>query len=370
MGDILTESEIRKFRIIENGALGSYKPTSYDLRLGNCHYIFYGKSKPETKWTLTFIGSQDELQKRNEKFPKYRKPLDSGTMLTIPPYGSAIIELLEVVDTYNPAMQHKKLIVGRFDLKLSHVYQALISQQATQVEPFYKGHLYCFVHNLSNSSIHLEAGERIATIEFSFAGEHLSDNERETFIRNHINTATGKYKDKAYSTELGIEEVRWFHETNSLPSDCGLHRLLGSFEDKATDLSSTLSNQFFEFTSREETINKLVSQVERKSMEKRKSMELIASMIASLLSLATITTIWTFYQQLANVIAVQNAGLIATGLPPDATNQANPLIGVLIVSVLFILTGVCSFLTGTRFPRSSDKKRHSNGGSQNEQSSV
>ena len=186
-GGVLTEGEIKKLGIITNGDASCYQLTSYDLRLGSCHYIFDKSSGPSGPgWTLVHIGSMQQLRKLNQNViidaQKYHPPKGSRNILTIPAYGSAIVELKEVVDTYSAAVQENKLIVGRFDLKLSRVYQALISQQATQVEPLYKGRLYCFIHNLGDKQIELQEDEKIATIEFSYAGINLEEKERKEII--------------------------------------------------------------------------------------------------------------------------------------------------------------------------------------------
>ena len=78
------------------------------------------------------------------------------------------------------------MIVGRFDLKIKAIYKGLISQQATQVEPCYKGKLYCFIHNLTAKEIRLQREEAIATIEFSYAGASTDKEEINNIIKEQL----------------------------------------------------------------------------------------------------------------------------------------------------------------------------------------
>ena len=102
---------------------------------------------------MIYIGdaNEDDLNKNYPIAEWYKRP--DGTRsrtLTIPRFGSALIQLQQIINTYDIAYEKKILIVGRFDLKLSRVHEGLISQQATQVEPCYYGKLFCFIHNLRN----------------------------------------------------------------------------------------------------------------------------------------------------------------------------------------------------------------------------
>ena len=311
-GGGLTEGEIKKLGIITNGDASCYQLTSYDLRLGSCHYIFDKSSGPSGPgWTLVHIGSMQQLRKLNQNViidaQKYHPPKGSRNILTIPAYGSAIVELKEVVDTYSAAVQENKLIVGRFDLKLSRVYQALISQQATQVEPLYKGRLYCFIHNLGDKQIELQEDEKIATIEFSYAGINLEEKERKEIIEKKKNEIVDKYKNSEYSgkDKLGIEEVRWFYEQGRLPSDCGLNRLYDQVEQKVTSASERFDQQFSDYFEKESTLVKITDRVTDRMQAQRKNLEALVAVVTAILSLGIGSLIWMFYQELVELMERQ-----------------------------------------------------------------
>lgn len=225
----LTGEEIKKHQLIHpepNSSEDCYQATTYDLTLGEGHYIYNGyNSEQKQKWDLIYIGESDtrlRVLNENSASEQYRRlDRDKPQTLNIPPYGSAFVQLNETVDTYTVAKEKDLLVVGRFDLKLSNVHQGLISQQATQVEPCYKGKLFCFIHNLSNQPIHLKYGQKMATIEFSYVSCFCNGEKRREIIDTLMTKNKKKY-DKQYCNETGISDVRYFHSTEQLPDDCGL----------------------------------------------------------------------------------------------------------------------------------------------------
>ena len=316
----MTCDELRRFQLILNGDDKSYQLTSYDLRLGSCHYVFNhpagssaSQGKSESRWQLIHIGSDEELSHLNENSEssqKYEVPKALRHTLAIPPYGSAIIELKETVDTYTAAVENNKLIIGRFDLKLSQVYQALISQQATQVEPLYCGKLYCFIHNLSGRDIFIREGEKIATIEFSYAGEQLKEEERKALINSFLEKEKKKPPKKytsLYATEdrRGIKEVRWFYEQGRLPSDCGLNGLHADVEKKVTAAADQFNQKFDSFFEKEETLKKIAERVQSRIREQQRNLEMLVAVVTGAASLGVGSLIWMFYQELVKLIEWQ-----------------------------------------------------------------
>jgi len=256
---ILTGAEISKYKIIveksEDGYCSEKKCfqfASYDLRVGDSHYVYDGSSE-EHNWSLVFIGDNDKYNELNKNEPHYEKPTGNMGELVIPPYGSAIIQLEEVIDTKTVAQDHKLLVVGRFDLKLKRVYQALISQQATQVEPYYYGKLYCFVYNLSDKAVVLSHKEPIATIEFSYVST-MCDYKAED-----------KYLDEFSYPGGGIKDVRWFSRHNRLPSECGLARfkqtLNNSLMDGLESIPDEIEQQFNTWSNKKETIESIAARI-------------------------------------------------------------------------------------------------------------
>jgi deoxycytidine triphosphate deaminase len=252
----LTKEEIilHKLVIPENDITLNYQPATVDLTLGNCHYVYDGDdstSDTGKKWRLVFIGEAerfDYLNQNSNGAPKYSWQDDGRSKtLTIPRYGSALIELNETIDTRSAA-DSGHLIVGRFDLRLRLVQQGLVSQQGTQVEPYYRGKLYCFLHNFSNNSIEIKLGERVATAEFSYVSCFCSDEKRQEIIDSLGKKNSGKY-NKNFCDGKGIREVRYFWDQDKLPDDCGL---LGLKHDVRNDIFSS------------DTINSLAEKVEEK----------------------------------------------------------------------------------------------------------
>lgn len=313
-GSVLTGQELRDLSIIQEGDEAGYQLTSYDLRLGSCHYVYDNSQKQDddldrARWRLFHIGSDENLQdlNRDEKgSQKYEIPSSARHTLTIPPYGSAIIELKETVDTYTAAVEHQVLVVGRFDLKLSKVYQALISQQATQVEPFYQGKLYCFIHNLSGNAIRMDENDKIATIEFSYAGKYLDQDQWKKLIEDNEKNEVRKYAQSQYANKHGINEVRWFYEQKRLPSDCGLNGLYAKAERNVSDAVKKFDQTFEDYFAREDTQKNIAERVQARIQEKQRSLEILVTVVTGILSLGFGSIIWMFYQELAKVIARQD----------------------------------------------------------------
>lgn len=275
----LTGDEIIEHGLIipeRNSRKSNLQVTTYDLTLGEGHYIYDGyNTDKDKKWNLVFVGSDNRLRELNEQnsaAEQYnRLNKDKPRTLYIPPFGSAFVQLNETVDTYTVADEKNLLIVGRFDLKLSNVHQGLISQQATQVEPCYKGKLFCFIHNLSNQNISLKYGDKIATIEFSYVSCFCNKEKRIQLIRELKEKNKDKYKAD-FCSETGINEVRYFHAEEQLPDDCGL---LG-FNKKTLELIKS-----------DKVLNELAKEVEKKVDKKAKWIPVIVAIIGAIVSVIT-----------------------------------------------------------------------------------
>lgn len=231
----LTGTEIQKYEILSysDGTKipdEEFQATTFDLRLGDGHYL-YDENIDDRKWQPYYIGPKELSSLNNGKDEPFARPRsDDPRTLVIPPFGSALIELYETVDTLSVADKENILLVGRFDLKLSNVHQGLISQQATQVEPCYKGKLFCFLHNLSNTAIFLEHKKKIATIEFSYVS-CLHDEEKCKMIIEDLKVQNAKRYEREYCDTHGITDIRYFFYAKKLPKDCGLLSLKKKMED-------------------------------------------------------------------------------------------------------------------------------------------
>lgn len=233
---VLSEDEVKTHKLIVKPNDENFSPTVYDLSLGGFHYL-YGIGKDTQVLTPICIDSDPEMQAENSKGgEQFVRPYGNATnILTIPRLGSALIQLNEIVDTYTIADKNNVLITGRFDLKLSLVNRGLVSQQGTQVEPCYKGRLYCFVHNFSNKAIELKYGDPIASVEFSYVSCFCNEDKRTEVIlklmeRNKDERyLTGEYCDPG----KGIMNVRYFRRKKTLPDECGLFSAISVAKDAA-----------------------------------------------------------------------------------------------------------------------------------------
>ena len=285
----LTKNEIKEHGLIvidDNEHPPTFQTTTVDLTVGDGHYLFDGdrKTTSERKWKLLFIGDPGKMAKLNQNPSpeKYEAPnIDQGHTLVIPAYGSALVQLNEIIDTFTAANDPKNLlIVGRFDLKLQAVHQGLISQQATQIEPCYRGKLFCFIHNLSNKEISLKWGDRLATIEFSYASCFCNLETKKKIIQELKKKTKIKYSNR-FCNGQGIEEIRYFYDQQRLPNDCGLVGFQNKLE---TDLFS------------EDAITKLADRVDKKMSRKAAWIPAILALIGAIVTIGT-TIISTNYKR-------------------------------------------------------------------------
>lgn len=254
MAGILTSKEIVFYELVEYSTdeKESLKPTTFDLTMGEGHFVYSGGNDGEKRmWDLFYIGEDDDMEKLNQNCApcdKYKRQDDNKRRtLMIPAYGAALIQLKETVDTYSVVEQHKRFVVGRFDLKLGSVHRGIISQQATQVEPYYRGKLFCFIYNLSNKPIYIKQGDKIATIEFSYVSCFGGEEESKEMVMKLQKMNKEKYK-KPYCDSNGITDIRYFRSREQLPPDCGLLGLRDSIlqeikEDKLVE-QLTKSDKF------------------------------------------------------------------------------------------------------------------------------
>lgn len=129
---------------IENNITGA----AYDLSLGD-EYYYGGKIK-----TLS----------------------DKDPFVLIEPYDYAIVTSKEITN-------FPKDIAGRFDLSVSLFCQGIILSNGPQVDPGFRGRLFCLLFNTSNAPVFLKRGQHYATFEFNKLIEPTTP-------------YTGKYQDK------------------------------------------------------------------------------------------------------------------------------------------------------------------------------
>lgn len=134
-GSFLAEKDIRL--MIQNGMLvkgatdKNIKGASYDLRLGDEYY--YG-------------GEIKKIEEENFR-------------LTIEPYDYAIVSSKEEICLPKDVVAHFGLTVGLF-------CQGIILSNGQQVDPGFRGTLFCLLFNTSNRPVTIKRNEHYATIEF------------------------------------------------------------------------------------------------------------------------------------------------------------------------------------------------------------
>lgn len=104
---------------------------SYDLRLAD-EYFYSGEIK--------------ELSKKNP-------------FIIIEPYDYVIASCYE-------AANFPRDITARFDVAVNLFCQGIILSNSTQVDPGFRGKLFCLLFNTSNKSVCLKRGQHFVTIEF------------------------------------------------------------------------------------------------------------------------------------------------------------------------------------------------------------
>ena len=275
---ILTDKEIEEYGIISSSQLkkDNLKIASYDMTVGDRHFIYEGSGD----WTAVYIGDVSNLDAENKMIAderlKLRLPARGGQNLIIPPFGSAIVQLDEDVDLYTVVEKKGLLVAGRFDLKLKAIYKGLISQQATQVEPLYKGKLYCFLHNLGSQEVVLKAKSAIATIEFYVAGDVIPESNRKEFIEAAKKENT-KYQSGQFKGDNGIADIRWLYEQQMLPEECGIapiYKLANGNVEKAVE----------DYMEKSETVERLSERVSTRLNERQNAIKILFSLIVAVIS--------------------------------------------------------------------------------------
>ena len=110
--------------------LNNVQAASYDLRVG------------------------DEIWCRGSFYDLYK-----DDDFEIPPYSYAIVKTLE-----RAALP--SFFIGEFDIKVGHFLSGILLSNGPQVDPGYKGDLFCMLFNGSSTSRSIRHGDHFATIHF------------------------------------------------------------------------------------------------------------------------------------------------------------------------------------------------------------
>jgi deoxycytidine triphosphate deaminase len=135
-GAVLTGKDMRP--MMAGGTLlvgadhANLRSASYDLRVGK---------------EILFRNQIIELTEKEARFE-------------LPAFSYAIVSALEIASL-------PPFVIGRFDLKVSSFFEGLILSNGPQVDPGYKGALFCLLYNASGRPRTLTLGKHFATIDFT-----------------------------------------------------------------------------------------------------------------------------------------------------------------------------------------------------------
>lgn len=127
----LIELMILNGTLLQGAELRSVEPASYDLRLGDEYY------------------AAGKVRSLSERDP----------ILLIEPYDFAIVTSREVAEL-------PREVSARFDLTVGLFSQGVILSNGPQIDPGYRGGLFCLLFNTSSRPILIKRGQHYATIEF------------------------------------------------------------------------------------------------------------------------------------------------------------------------------------------------------------
>lgn len=176
--------------LLRNADIDNIKGASYDLSIGD-EYYYSGKIKELT---------------------------DKDPFILIEPYDYAIVTSKEIANM-------PRDVVGRFDLSVSLFCQGIILSNGPQVDPGFKGRLFCLLFNTSNALISLKRSQHYATLEFNKMIEPSESYQ-------------GKYQDK--------DKIVYYLPSNSMRG--AINELKKEIEQVKKE-SKTLQNTFLAITS-------------------------------------------------------------------------------------------------------------------------
>ncbi len=128
---IKTYATTEGIKLIDPFEEKSLKPARYNLHLGDEYYVN----------------------------GQYKKLSDDNPDLEIEPFSLVVISTEEVLNM-------PVYLIGRWNLKIPLVYKGLLWSGAAQVDPGYRGKLFCPLYNLSTERVILKYKQEIVSIDF------------------------------------------------------------------------------------------------------------------------------------------------------------------------------------------------------------
>jgi deoxycytidine triphosphate deaminase len=139
----------------EHVAVGGVLPSKIIERMTDCGLLLQGFERGKIS------GASYDLSLGDEYFygGNVHRLSDESPLLTINPYDYAIVTSREICN-------FPLDVCGRFDLSVSLFCQGIILSNGPQVDPGFRGPLFCLLFNTSSSSVTLKRGQHYATLEF------------------------------------------------------------------------------------------------------------------------------------------------------------------------------------------------------------
>ncbi len=164
-GGVLSGSSIKKLisagTLLENAVVNQIESASYDLRLSD-QYWCQGQ---------------------------YHVLSPTSPVAEIPPYSFAFVQAHEIAIL-------PKFIVANFDIRVSLFFSGVILSNGPQVDPGYRGALFCMLHNASGTPVGINRGEHFATIQFQTlamtSSGYTSQYQNKRNFTNFLNGSSAK----------------------------------------------------------------------------------------------------------------------------------------------------------------------------------
>jgi deoxycytidine triphosphate deaminase len=191
-GGLIVKDQITRLiaasTLLEDADPKNAQPASYDLRLGD--HLWCG-------------GQLIELTDQEPRF-------------SIPPYSYAIVSALEIASL-------PPFLVGRFDLRVGYFFEGIILSNGPQVDPGYKGALFCMLYNGSGRPKLLKRAGHFATIDFtttqriaeSYKEKNQFKHQIDSFMSDDALTAHGGAIVQLIDTKIAMVSRKVKGITNS-----------------------------------------------------------------------------------------------------------------------------------------------------------
>jgi len=126
-------------------------------KLAEKYHLIFPFNKKNLKGASYYLTVGNEYSLGGKKGKLYNKP--DKNKLEIPPFEVAIIKTREIINM-------PRFLIGRWNIRVTQAYEGLLWVGGPQVDPGWVGHLFCPIYNLSNETVVLKLGQRLATIDF------------------------------------------------------------------------------------------------------------------------------------------------------------------------------------------------------------